>query len=520
MNLKICILIRLLGDKVKSFPVLKIIISLLLSQYIILAYEDPLLLTESTFKQAKAQDKLIFLYVGSDVCLESRSFLSEIVNDNEYYKFIKSNFLIAILDYDRNPSLALRYSLPTIPGFLIVDHENNTFFGTTRPDKEIALPIMQLIVDKFKNNKTDLLDELKEFRTKVNFELPQNVEEIIDATMNVPNHISLDLGRYILSLDSNHYHFKDYMDQFTEWIKSENFDFVEGSFFMPRGYCTYHAESKYSFFNFKLQEMLLDFYTKTNDPRFKYAFLKSMKYLKRDLFIDEKIVYSTGYGSKKYFKLSLKERLKYFPPSPRRSDLALSQIIYLKILYKVLILVKKQRLFVDEINFLNEHLQRTLSLFSQMIEKYKRDDGLLYFTSQSNFTNFETQIEFFALLQIMEKIEKVDSNIFLRKMENLYKAFVKSFYDKDKGMFSDIPLTSFHSNKNLYQYKLYFTREHARLLLFLDFLNLKTNKSIYTEQKKSLLESIKEHNLKHPERFYWLTWYENISKKHQKEKTR
>ena len=98
--------------------------------------------------------------------------------------------------------------------------------------------------------------------------------------------------------------------------------------------------------------------------------------------------------------------------------------------------------FIDEISFLKDHLQRSLSLFSQMIEKYKRDDGLLYFTSQGKFTNFETQIEFFSLLQIMEKIEKVDSNVFLRKMISLYKAFVKAFYDKDKGMFSDIPLTS------------------------------------------------------------------------------
>ena len=78
-------------------------------------------------RQAENENKLIFLYVGSDVCLESRSFLGEIVNDKEYYKFIKNNFIVSILDYDKNPSLAIRYSLPTIPGFLIIDSNGNNF---------------------------------------------------------------------------------------------------------------------------------------------------------------------------------------------------------------------------------------------------------------------------------------------------------------------------------------------------------------------------------------------------------
>ncbi len=478
-----------------------------------MAYQDPLVLSQFIIRQAEKEKKLIFLYVGSDVCLESRSFLSEIVNDKEYYQFIKNNFIVSILDYDKNPSLAIRYSLPTIPGFLIIDSSGNTFFGTTRPQKQVVLPILQLIIDKFTSSRNELIKDLRQFGKENAVSLPTTVQDIIDSTMNVPNHLSLDLGRYILSLTPEDEQFQDYVSQFLDWIKSENFDYVEGSFFMPRGFSTYHGESKYSFFNFKLQEMLLDFYSKTNNPKFKYAFLKSMKYLKRDLFIDERVSYSTGYASKRYFKMNLKERLQYYPPSPRRSDLALSQIIYLKIIYKISMLLKKKRLFDSEISFLKDHLDRRLSLFSQVIEKYKRDDGLMYFTSQKYFTNFETQVEFFALLQLMEKAENVNPGIFLRKMENLYKAFVKSFFDRKVRMFSDIPLESFTANKNLYQYKLYFTREHARLLLFLDFLYEKTKKPVYKKQKITLLNSVKKQNKKFPERFYWLNWYKNLSAK-------
>ena len=64
----------------RLLTLIKIVICFVINQLIIVAYEDPLLLTESTFRQARVQNKLIFLYVGSDVCLESRSFLSEIVN--------------------------------------------------------------------------------------------------------------------------------------------------------------------------------------------------------------------------------------------------------------------------------------------------------------------------------------------------------------------------------------------------------------------------------------------------------
>ena len=449
----------------------------------IIAMQDPLVLSQFIIRQAKNENKLIFLYVGSDVCLESRSFLSEIVSDKEYYKFIKDNFIVSILDYDKNPSLAIRYSLPTIPGFLIIDSNGNTFFGTTRPEKQVVLPILQLIIDKFTNDQEGLLEDLKQFSKETDFSLPRTIEDIIDSTINVPNHISLDLGRYILSLSTDDQNFKYYTEQFLEWIKSENFDFVEGSFFMPRGFSTFHGESKYSFFNFKLQEMLLDFYAKTNNPKFKYAFLKSLKYLKRDLFIDERISYSTGYASKKYFKMNLKQRLQYYPPSPRRSDLALSQIIYLKILYKISMLLQQKRLFQADVSFLDDHLKRRLSLFSQVLEKYKRKDGLMYFTSKKYFTNFETQVEFFALLQLMEKTEDVNPDIFLRKMENLYKSFVKAFFDRKVKMFSDVPLESFEINKDLYQYKLYLTREHARLLLFLDFLYDRTGKTVYKKQK-------------------------------------
>ena len=129
------------------------------------------------------------------------------------------------------------------------------------------------------------------------------------------------------------------------------------------------------------------------------------------------------------------------------------------------------------------------------------------------FTNFETQVEFFALLQLMEKTEDVNPDIFLRKMENLYKSFVKAFFDRKVKMFSDVPLESFDINKDLYQYKLYFTREHARLLLFLDFLYDRTGKTVNKKQKATLLGSISKQLKKYPERFYWLNWYQNLSKK-------
>ena len=176
-------------------------------------------------------------------------------------------------------------------------------------------------------------------------------------------------------------------------------------------------------------------------------------------------------------------------------------------------LLGKKRLFENEVSFLTDHLKRRLSLFSQIVEKYKRDDGLMYFTSQKYFTNFETQVEFFALLQLMEKTEDLNPGIFLRKMENLYKSFVKAFFDREVKMFSDIPLESFAMNKDLYQYKLYFTREHARLLLFLDFLYDKTKKPVYKKQKTTLINSISKHNEKYPERFYWLNWYQNLVSK-------
>ena len=130
---------------------------------LVMAYQDPLVLSQFIIRQAEKEKKLIFLYVGSDVCLESRSFLSEIVNDKEYYQFIKNNFIVSILDYDKNPSLAIRYSLPTIPGFLIIDSSGNTFFGTTRPQKQVVLPILQLIIDKFTSSRNELIKDLRQF---------------------------------------------------------------------------------------------------------------------------------------------------------------------------------------------------------------------------------------------------------------------------------------------------------------------------------------------------------------------
>ena len=204
----------------------------------------------------------------------------------------------------------------------------------------------------------------------------------LDSTMNLPNHLSLDLGRYILSLPADSTEFRRYTEQLMDWIKSENFDFVEGSFFMPRGYCTFHAEGKYSFFNFKLQEMLIDFYARTKHPVFKHAFLKSIKYLKRDLFLSPKTAYSIGYGSKKYFQLSLKARLMYYPPSPRRSDLTISQLLYLKILYKLHHLLNLGWIAPQEIAFLQDHIEQKPTFFEQIMNRYQRQDGLLYFTSQ------------------------------------------------------------------------------------------------------------------------------------------
>lgn|GEM_PF-1197476 len=481
--------------------------------------KDPFAFSESSFEKAKEQDQLLFLFVGSDVCLESRNFLKEIVRDKEYFEFVKDNFVVSIMDIDLNPSLSIRYSLPTIPGFLILDAEANTYFGTTKPDKAEVLPILQTLVDKWENDRSLLQEQLREFQDKARQDFPTSVSQVIDSTMNVPNHISLDLGRYILSLDSNDRHFRQYVDQLLDWIKSENLDFVEGSFFMPRGYCTYHAEAKYSFFNFKLQEMLVDFYARTGIPAFKQTFLKSLKFLKRDLFLDTKDIFSTGYASKKYFKMTLKERLLYYPPSPRRSDLALSQVVYLKILYKIQHLMNKGRIDPSEVEFLKEHLQRKLSYFAYMTDKYQREDGLLYFTSAREFTNFETQVEFFALLQLMQKIEEVKEEVFLRKMTNLYESFFKTFYDERSELFSDIPLNHFEDRPKMYQYSLYFTREHARLLLFLDFLHLKTGESKYKNLKTQIQKTVSMHDQKYPHRFYWMMWYHNLnSRKSQVEK--
>ncbi|MCJ8344892.1 thioredoxin family protein [bacterium] len=482
--------------------------------------KDPYRFSNYSFTQSKLQNKLIFLFIGSDVCIESKNFLKEIANDDEYFQLVKDNFLFKILDYDLNPSLSNRYSLPTIPGFLILDHQGTIFLGSTKPDKEKIYPILQKIVKEFQEDPQTLKDDLKEFQKTYQPKIYDSTRDIIDSTMNVPNHISLDLGRYILSLNKKSYQFLDYKDQLKAWIKSENFDFVEGNFFMPRGYCTYHAEGKYSFFNFKLQEMLIDFYFKTKDVTFKYAFLKSLKYLKRDLFLSFRKSYSIGYASKKYFRMNLKERLKYFPPSPRRSDLALSQVIYLKILYKIELLLKRNLIYPNEISFLKDHLDNKLPVFSNLLKRYQREDGLLYFTSQKDFTNFETQIELFSLLQLMEISEKTDSGKFLDKMTQLYDHFYEIFYDKKRDLFMDIPKSIFYKNKRVYLYPLYFVREHARLFQLLDYLYLKTKDSKYKEQIVTSKEKISQHSEKYPQRFYWLKWYDNLLKNKKRRKKR
>jgi hypothetical protein len=473
--------------------------------------QDPYRFTERSFQEAIDQKKLIYLFVGSDVCLESRHFLRQIVQDKSYFDLVSKRFLFRILDYDLNPSLTLRYALPTIPGFLILDSKANIYLGGTRPEKEKVFELIKSIADQFETNPAALKDELDNFRAENSPLLPpQSIETILDSTMNLPNHLSLDLGRYILSLPASHTDFHRYSEQLKEWVKSENFDFVEGSYFMPRGYCTYHAEGKYSFFNFKLQEMLIDFYARTGDPAFKYAFLKSLKYLKRDLFLSPKTSYSIGYGSKKYFKLALRERLLYYPPSPRRSDLALSQVLYLKILYKLHHLLRASKLLPRELEFLKDHLQRKLELFSQVVDRYKREDGLLYFTSQKRFANFETQVEFFALLQLMERFEEVDSDSFFQKMESLVQSFHDHFYDEKQKMYCDVPLKALKESPHIYQYPLYFIREHSRLFLFLDFLKERTKKPKYEQLLSETYTASLRHNSKNPHRFYWLAWYRNI----------
>lgn len=474
--------------------------------------KDPYRFSNYSFTQSKLKNKLIFLFIGSDVCIESKNFLKEIALDEEYFQLIRDNFLFKILDYDLNPSLSNRYSLPTIPGFLIMDYQGTIYLGSTKPSKEQIYPILQKIVKEFKEDPVTLKQDLKEFQKTYQPKLYDSTRDIIDSTMNVPNHISLDLGRYVLSLDKKSYEFLDYTDQLKDWIKSENFDFVEGNFFMPRGYCTFHAESKYSFFNFKLQEMLIDFYLKTKDVTFKYAFLKSLKYMKRDLFLAFRKSYSIGYASKKYFQMNLKQRLKYFPPSPRRSDLALAQVIYLKILYKIDLLLKRNLIFSNEISFLQSHLDQKLDVFSLLLERYQREDGLLYFTSQREFTNFETQIELFSLMQLMELSEKTDSEKFLQKMKSLYHSFYQVFYDSKKNMFMDIPKAVFTKHKKMYLYPLYYVREHARLFQLLDYLTIKTKDPKYLKQKNLSKASIQKHSEAYPHRFYWLEWYDNIVK--------
>lgn len=475
--------------------------------------KDPFALGEQIFARAQAEDKLIFLFIGSDVCLESRQFLKDVVQDPEYVDILRNRVVLALLDYDLNPSLSLRYSIPTIPGFFVMDWEGRVYLGATKPDKQGVLPLLKNVLNGYQQDRAGLQKALLDFQKQSESSLKfDSVQEILDSTMNYPNHISLDLGRYILSLPRSDRHFVDYEDQLLQWIRSENFDFVDGSFFMPRGFSTWFAESKYAFFNFRLMEMLADFFFKTGNPEFKHALLKSLRVMKKDLLLDTGDSFSTGYASKNYFKLELKERLKYFPPAPRRFDLALSQIIYLKLLYKLQVLINRGLVFNSEVSFLADDLkaESRQSRFGSILGRYGREDGLIYFTPAKEFASFETQIEYFALLQLVYQLESVDQKVLLSRMETLFSSFVDAFFDKEAGMFCDAPLQTIAENPRSYQYPLYFVREHARLLQFLDFLRLKTGKEKYREWHRGLMTRIEAHNRKYPQRFYWLDWYKNL----------
>ncbi len=476
--------------------------------------QDPFRLTEQSFRLAKKEQKLLLVFVGSDVCLESRSFLRTMARNSKLMKLIENSFVFRILDYDLNPSLAVRYALPTLPGILVLDAKGQIYFGSTRPTAESLHSALEGLNSRWLQSPDGLQKDLEVFKNQTHRGgFPTTISEILDATMDLPNHLSLDLGRAILTKPSKSEFFLRYNSQLLAWIKSENFDFIEGSYFMPRGYCTYHAEGKYSFFNFKLQETLIDFYSKTKNPKLKYAFLKSLKILKRDLFLDQRISFSTGYGSKKYFKLPLKKRLLHYPPSPRRSDLALSQILYLKILYKISQLRKMGLLAAQEIEFLEDHLRQRRTLFSKLLRRYQRKDGLLYFTAQKKFTNLETQVEFLALLQWMESLEPLQSKKILARMQALYRNLIKAFFNPDKALFSDVPQASLKNNPQLYAYPLFQVRENSRLLLFFDFLYQRTENESYQRRSSQVFKALKLQNLEHPERFYWLDWYTYVRDK-------
>jgi hypothetical protein len=474
--------------------------------------EDKLTFSSDSLARAEKEKKLVFLFIGSDVCLESRNFLREIVRDKDFYSLIIDDFVFALLDYDLNPALSIRYSIPTIPGFMIVGPDSTIYFGATKPTKEKVYPLLLQILDTYKTRPQQLKEELRLFeQDSPEKKIMTSVQDILDSTLNFPNHVPLDLGRYILSLPQEHPQFKEWMTQMLEWLRSENYDTVDGSFFMPRGFSTYFAESKYSFFNFKLMELILDFYQKTGHPTFKRTLLKSLKILEKDLFLQEKTTYSTGYSSKKYFKMNLQERLKYFPPAPRNFDLAITQLLYLKLLYKLEQMWKQGFFYDNEVQFLIPHFNVKLDYFSRILNYYRRDDGLLYFTRQRKFTNLETQLEFFSLLHLMQQSEPTRKKVFFDRMKELFESLKSAFYDSSEGLMCDVPLNTLKEHPVLYQYPLYFVREHSRLLAFLDLLYVNTREQSYQDWKIRLWQNINKHNTLHPERFYWLNWYRNIT---------
>lgn len=477
-----------------------------------LVFSDDFAFGEQVFLRAKKENRLIFLFIGSDVCLESRAFLSGLVQDDEYMQLLENDFIFAILDYDLNPALAVRYSIPTIPGFLILDADGLIFLGGTKPEKDELFPVLIRLRDTWQYDPGILKQELREFQKGFSAQNLTSVVEVLDSTRDYPNHISLDMGRYIYSLPVEHSDFRAYMEQLIQWIRSENFDDVDGSFFMPRGFSTYFAESKYSFFNFRLLDLLLDFYLKTKHIQIKMRILKSLKLLKRDLDLGVS-AYSTGYASKKYFKLALRDRLRYFPPSPRNFDLAISQILYLKILYKLELLQDRGFFGGEDIGFLRADMAKKTELFTNLLSRYGRDDGLLYFTPQKDFTNLETQLDFFSLLHLIKGSTETDRELFLQRMLDLFRALTRLFYDQENGMFLDVPRHLLQENPRLYQYPLFFVREHARLLVFIDYLYEETKDENYQRVAAKLLDNVRRHDERYPQQFYWLKWYERVSNK-------
>jgi hypothetical protein len=191
--------------------------------------------------------------------------------------------------------------------------------------------------------------------------------------------------------------------------------------------------------------------------------------------------------------------------------LAISQILYLKVLYKLDFLQRRNFFNGGELDFLHADMDRRPELFANLVERYGRDDGLLYFTPQKEFTNLETQLDFFSLLYLIRGNSETDKEIFLDRMKGLFLSLSRLFYDPENGMFLDVPRSVMEENPKLYQYPLFFVREHARLLVFIDYLYGETGDESYKKVADRLLSNVRRHSEKYPQRFYWLEWYDRVS---------